>query len=313
MKQYSRVSYEVRCQIDAFLQAKFSIPEIAKRLGYHKTTIYRELKRNSQLGLYTPKRADVLSNKRYKNCRKKTVLTGAVLNLLEGKLIEGWSPEQISGRLRFEFKTGPSHTTIYKFINSAKGNKKLKPLLRTYNRRGAGRLRQRRSIYNLGPSIRQRPVVANERRRLGDWERDTMHTLNAVQILVCTDRKSRLTKIARLANRTNKEVDRITQKLIDETGKRAFTITNDNGADFKGENHLKIPVYYCEPLKPQQRGTVENTIGLLRQYIGRKTNAFSIDLETIEKRINMRPRKVLGYKTPYEVYFKKKVALAILT
>lgn len=139
---------------------------------------------------------------------------------------------------------------------------------------------------------------------------DLIQEINA---LVCTDRKSRLTKISRLSNRTNKEVDRVTQTLIAETGKRAFTITNDNGADFKGENHLKIPVYYCEPLKPQQRGTVENTIGLLRQYIGRKTDTFSVDLETIEKKINMRPRKVLGYKTPYEVYFKKKVALANLT
>jgi IS30 family transposase len=270
MKSYSRVSYEERCQIDAFLKTNYSLPEIATLLGRSKSTIYRELKRNSRLGIYTPSCAHAVARKRYRSCRKKSRLTPKLENFVHLMLEEGWSPEQIAGRLRSERGVSLSHTTIYRELNSKKGNKGAKRFLRRFNKRGGGRTRQRRR-YQEHNRIHNRPKVANERRRIGDWERDTMHTLNGKQILVCSDRKSRLTKLSLLHSRKNTDVDAVTERLLKETRRRSYTMTNDNGSDFKGSKSLKIPVFFCDPMKPQQRGTVENTIGLLRQYIGRKT------------------------------------------
>jgi IS30 family transposase len=98
------------------------------------------------------------------------------------------------------------------------------------------------------------------------------------------------------------EVRKLTDKLLKEAGRRVYTITNDNGGDFKRKSNLKHPIYFCDPMKPQQRGTVENTIGLLRQYIKRKIDISKMtkkDFLELEKKINLRPRKVLGYKTPF--------------
>lgn len=323
MRKYSRVSYEIRCQIDALLQAKFNIPEIASKLGYHKTTIYRELKRNhTYAGTYTPISATRIAAERYRRCRKKYLMRGDLLNLVTAKLKEGWSPEQISGRLKRERIRAPSHTCIYNFIYGDRCRerrllyrKDLASFLRRHGKRGAGRYVQRRRAKSNGIPIQNRPQIANDRRRIGDWERDTMHTLNGIQMLVCTDRKSRLTKIARVDVRTTAAINQLTLKLLLETNKKIYTITNDNGGDFKGKDRLPIKTYFCTPMKPQQRGTVENTIGLLRQYISTKTDIGGWDdskIKEYEEKINLRPRKVLDYQTPYEVYFKNKVALASL-
>ena len=311
MRKYSRVSYEIRCQIDAFLQVKLSIPEIANMLGLHKSTIYREIKRNSIYGLYSPGTANKKSKDRYKQCRRKHKLTPEIQLKIENLLKNGWSPEQISGRLRIEFGDGPSHTTIYKFIyGKEKRRRGLKIYLRRFNKRGAGRYIQRRRFSKNGTSIHQRPKVANNRSRIGDWERDTMYTKNNVYVLVCTDRKSRFTKLSILRERNCKAVDKATNELLESTGRKSFTMTNDNGPDFKASKDLSVVTYFCDPMKPQQRGTVENTIGLLRQYIKRKTDIRTIkNLKYYEDKINNRPRKVLNYKTPYEVYYNKKVAL----
>lgn len=321
MKKYSRVSYDVRCQIDAFLQVNLSIPEIAIRLGFNKSTIYRELKRNlSPSGGYSSHYAQLKSEYRYQKCRRPYVIKNEVLLLIKLKLQEGWSPQQISGRLKQEHGKAPSHTSIYNHIYNGKKRSQRKPYkkelaqhLRRFNKRGAGRHRQRQLEKRVNrTSISYRPQIANERRRIGDWERDTMYTKNGVQILVLTDRKSRLTKLKVLSERTNKYVDNSTVSLIKETGRRAYTMTNDNGGDFKGSKDLPYKLYFCDPHKPQQRGTVENTIGLLRQYIKRQTDVSTVDLKGIEEKINMRPRKILDYQTPHEVYYNNKVALAVL-
>ena len=313
MKQYSRVSYATRCQIYAFLQAKLSIPEIATLVGFHKSTIYRELKRNKDFNhVYRPDLAQDRSSRRYLRCRKKYALTPETKRIVEKLLKFGMSPLQASGRIRYELNSGPSHQTIYNYVYRAG----LRGYLRRHGKRGAGRYLQRRRIRNLnyGLPISNRPEIANSRGRIGDWERDTMHTYGGVQILVCIDRKSRLIKIDRVTERTTKAIGDLTLKIINETGKRPYTITNDNGGDFKGKSDMKTRTFFCSPMKPQQRGSVENVIGSLRQYITRKTDVCGFtknDFIQMENLLNYRPRKVLGYKTPYEVYYKVKVALAI--
>lgn len=310
MVKYVRVSYGVRCQIEAFLQTEISIPEMAKLLGLHKTTIYREVKRNKSGIVYIGKEAQKASKTRYKRCCRKQVITTDIGKKIEEKLAMGWSPEQISGRLKKENVVQISTKTIYKFTDK---HKLLRGFLRRYYKRGAGRYIQRNALPKAKLSIDKRPQIANERRRLGDWERDLFYAANKKQLLVCTDRKSRLTKVTKIERATGAIVQRETIRLLAEAGGKVFTTTNDNGTEFKENLPIGVPVYFCKPRKPNQRGTIENTIGLLRQYITRKTDVEMLetsDINEIENLINFRPRKCLDYKTPYEVYYKKKVALA---
>jgi len=112
----------------------------------------------------------------------------------------------------------------------------------------------------------------------------------------------------------SKDVANITLETLKSLEKKVFTLTNDNGTEFNDSASLPYKTYYFDPHKPQQRGTVENTIGLLRQYIKRKTDLEAItqaELQDIENKINFRPRKGLDYRTPFEVFFNKKVALVM--
>jgi len=150
--------------------------------------------------------------------------------------------------------------------------------------------------------------------RIGDWERDSMLISNRRHILVCTDRKSRFTKITPLESIKVKDVAQVTLALLKKTGRRVHTITNDNGPEFKHSPKLPVPVYFCDPRKPQQRGTVENTIGLIRQFIKRSTKFKQLtadDYTNMEESLNFRPRKCLDYKTPYEVFYNKSVAVVV--
>jgi IS30 family transposase len=307
------VSYGVRCQIQAFLQTEISIPAMAKLLCLHKTTIYREINRNGSRDKYFAKKAQKLTRVRIRRCRRKKIITASLGSKIEGRLVLGWSPEQIAGRLKKEnIKTTICPQTIYRYIEE---HKPLRSFLRRYDKRGAGRYLQRRNLQRESHlTIDTRPKIANERGRFGDWERDLFYAGNKKQLLVCTDRKSRLTKVTKLERGTGVIVQKETIRLLKNAGGKVFSVTNDNGTEFKQNLPIGVPVYFCKPLKPHQRGTIENTIGLLRQYITRKTDIEKYtekDIDDIENLINFRPRKCLDYKTPYEVYYNKKVALAV--
>ncbi|NBV29113.1 IS30 family transposase [bacterium] len=311
MHTYRRVNYQDRCQILAFLQAKVAVQEIAQILGFNKSTIYREMSRNGPGGKYEPKEAEARYRHRFKHCKRpyliKDYREGVVLYLLFSDL----SPEQISGRLKLEKGFSISHQSIYNYVY--RQYRSLTPYLRRYNRRGASRVRMKahKSTNKLG--ISNRPEIANKRSRIGDWERDSMYGAKGNQLLVCADRKSRLIKIGRVTDKKVISVNKLTANILSSTGKPIHTITNDNGPEFRYSHGLVAPVYYCHPRKPQQRGTVENAIGLIRQYIKRKTDLSALsdeDLQAVENCINFRPRKCLDYKTPYEVFYGTNVALA---
>lgn len=312
MPRYRRMTFEDRCQIRALLEIQASKTEIAQRLGFHKSTITREIKRNSEQQIYKAKLANDLARYRFTRCRRKKLLQGLFLKKVIQKITEGWSPEQISGRYAEENFARISHETIYRFIRL---NHHLKPEfeqgLRKYKKRGASRIRTKklRELQNL--SIRFRPPIINNRERLGDWERDTMHAQKK-KVIVCIERRSRFIKIARVQEPYCIHLTNQTKQLLRSTNAPVLSITNDNGTEFFDSNQFDVPVYYCDPRSPQQRGTVENSIGLLRQYIPRKTeldNVTDADLQLYEDRLNHRPRKILGYKTPFEILYGKNVAL----
>jgi IS30 family transposase len=301
------VSYEVRCQISAYLKTEISIPAIAKCLGFNKSTIYREIKRNHQWNRYLPSVADQRAKKRYKSCRRKTKIRGPIEKIVQSGLREGWSPEQVAGRIRREKIENISHETVYRYTRN---NPSFKQYLRWHKRPGYGRYRQRMAKPSWMKSIKQRPSIVDERSRVGDWERDTMYVKDRKTILVLTERKTRYTLLSKLETHVAKEVAKITTTLLESTGKKVFTFFIDNGGEFRFKEKEPYDVYWCEPHKPQQRGTVENTIGTIRRYIKRDADINDVNIKEIIKILNLKPRKVLDYQTPFEVFYNKKVALA---
>jgi len=306
MKQsYQRISFTERCQISAYLKTKISIQEIARQLRVHRSTIYREIRRNqADCGSYSPKLAEFKSFQRAKTPRKpKTLSCPNLFKTVETHLKKDLSPEQIAGRFG-----QVSHQTIYNALRNDYPH--LRSYLRRYGkRRGRGRKGRRkpreRPSWHL--PIQLRPSEVDTRKEVGHWERDTMYVDDRKMLLVCLERKSRYVKLEKLNRIQPLETYRQSIKMMQSTGKEIKTITNDNGAEFMGETMTKFPIFFCSPYAPQERGSVENTIGLLRQYLKRnsKIESFSQkDLRKIEDKLNHRPRKCLNFKTPHEVMFE---------
>jgi IS30 family transposase len=311
------VSYAQRCQINSLLQAKVSIPQIAKLINFNKSTIYREISRNKTTAtrkyepefVYVADTAHKLAINRFKRCRKKLKVVGSNETLVTSMLRNFFSPEQISGRIKLEKDISLSHQSIYNYIRA---RSHLTKYLRYQGIRNYRYRRGKKEIYNDGLiNIKERPEDANNRIVFGHWERDLMYAKERQPVFVCVERKSRFTKLKKIQSATFNEVTTATNEVLASVGKKVLSMTNDNGLEFRIIQAFKFPTYYCDPYKPWQRGTVENTIGVIRRFITNKTDLSTINLTEIENWLNMRPRKVLDYLTPYEVLFKTKVALAI--
>lgn len=308
MRLYSRVSYEERCQIFALLQAKKKASEIARILKRNKSTIYRELKRNTAYEpAYKPKFAQELREREKRKQVRKKIIVSDLEKIVIQRLRDRWSPQLIAGRLRREKVSQVSHQTIYNYIDR---NRPLKPLLRFGSKRGIGRRAQRAVNKAKYRSIRDRPKSVLKRNRYGHWERDGMYAGNRQQVLVCQERKSRFILMEPIGNVTSEKVNDLTEKML--RNEKVLSVTNDNGSEFRKHMNWDVPVYHCDPLRPDQRGSIENVIGTLRLYISRKTDLSELGvpgIKSIQNLVNLRPRKMFDYQTPYEIYFKKKVAL----
>lgn len=309
MGKYRRVTFEDRCQIDAYLSVGMKRQEIARRLGFHPSTMGRELKRNLYGGLYTPKQAQNKAEERYRSCRKAYKITGELRDKVERRLRDDWSPEFIAGRFKVEEVASISHQAIYNHVHR---DRELKKLLANFNHRGAGRHLQRNRTKERFLSIKERPKIVDERSRLGDWERDAMCVANREHVLVMSDRKSRYVLLEPIGRLNAKLVTELTKKALERVPTKVFTITNDNGSEFSDSPNQGIRVYHCTPRRPQERGTVENQIGRIRRYCTTKTPLSELrkKLHELETKLNLTPRKCLGYRTPYEVLFKTTIALA---
>lgn len=315
MQKYQRVALSDRIQIEACLASGLKISEIAKNLGLHKTTIYREIKRNKNFDRYGALEADERASIRVQSCRRSYKLKGMLLQFTLSKLKVGWTPDQVSNRLKQESSQYRiSQQTIYRMVKRLD----LEPthLRFGYKRKGFGRTHQRRwsreSDWKL--SIHDRPMEAELRLEIGHWERDLFCAKDKRTVLTLTDRKSRFTIFRKNPNFKSQEVAKLTNKIMRERNLTVKTITNDNGSEFFDVKAIKAPVYFCDVKSPGQRGTVENTIGLMRRFIKKGTDLNKISyqkLQALEDQINLRPRKCLDYKTPYEVFYNKKVALAV--
>jgi IS30 family transposase len=230
---------------------------------------------------------------------------------------QGLSPEQIAGRLRYEgLGETVSYEWIYQFIARDRHNGG--ELHKCLRRRGK-RYRKRRDTTGRCGAIKdrvpisERPEAVEARHRLGDWEGDTVHDGRG-NLVTVVDRKSGFLRVALVAQRTASNVARAIKRLLREDP--CETLTLDNGSEFAEHRdisqRLQMPVYFAEPYASWQRGANENANGLLRQYLPKGCDMLAIStrkLNAIVQKINLRPRKRLGWKCPAEVFYGTSVAL----
>lgn len=320
MGTYRRMAFEDRVQMKAYLDAGLTQAEIGVKLGFHRSTISRELTRNRGKRGYRYLQAHERSTERQlwrQNPRRMTPdMVSTVNRLLRAK----WSPEQISHRLIHEGQASVSYETIYQHIytDSLEGGR-LYANLRFSHRKRKPRFpranKDRRGIIKNAISIEERPQGANNRSRVGHWERDTMFGKDKKNsVLILADRRSRYLKFGKLSRRTAENTLIKTKELLEGLPKK--TMTNDRGKEFTDHEQLsadlKMPVFFCHPYTSSERGTVENRIGVLRQYLPKGSDLKHLKHKTlriIEMELNKRPMKCLDWKTPYEVLYRTKVAL----
>ncbi len=317
MRTYRQLTQEQRYQIYALKQTGHGFSEIAAVLRVHKSTVSRELKRNRGQRGYRPQQAQSLALER----RQKSVprITVQVWALVESLLRQDWSPEQISGRLKQEQKVCISHEWIYQYVlkdKQACGDLYRHLRCQKKRRKRYGKYDRRGKLPNCR-SIEERPAIVNARKRLGDWEADTIIGKKHKQAIVTlTERKSRFTLVSKVKRRTAQAVRKQVCRMLFPVKNKVHTLTSDHGKEFADHEQiaqiLELEFYFAHPYAAWERGTNENTNGLLRQYFPKKSDFQSVSkkqLEQVMTRLNFRPRKTLRFKTPFEVFYHSSVAL----
>ena len=318
MRQYRQLTEDDRIEIYAMKQAGNTQTFIARRLGVHSSTVSRELARNTGLRGYRPKQAHWLSVQRCQHARKAIKMTPQTIRYIENKIRQEHSPEQIAGRMKLDPDYhGPtvSHERIYQHIwqNKQKGGtlyKKLRIAGKKKKRKRYGKHDFRGKIPNR-VGIEQRPKIVATKKRLGDWEADTIigkQHRGAVVSLV--ERKSQFALLGQVNKKTAEAVQQQMVQQLRPHRRCVHTITADNGREFSDHEtvarKLRTKIYFADPYQAWQRGLNENTNGLIRQYLPKKTDLRRVNpaqLQFIMDRLNHRPRKTLGFKTPFEVFY----------
>lgn len=308
---YTQLTQYQRYQIYALLKREHNQTEIAQTIGVHKSTISRELKRNRGQRGYRPKQAHRKAiNRRSWDHRR---IPPQTWRWIERKLRQDWSPEQVMLWMRKYRKASVSHEWIYQYIyaNKRAGGDLHKHLRCQKKRRKRYGSTERRGNLVDRVSIEQRPGVVDERNRLGDWEADTVIGKKSPYALVTlVDRKSRFTLVKKINHRTSEATRDAIIQMLKPFRLKILTITCDNGKEFARHKEiakeLGANVYFANPYASWERGTNENTNGLLRQYFPKGSDFSKITdekVQFVEKRLNSRPRKCLNAMTPEMVFF----------
>jgi IS30 family transposase len=312
MNKYNQITEEERYHIHAYKKAEYCLAEIAQMIGRHKSTIYRELSRNKGERGYRPKQAHEKASQRRQAACKAVKMTLELIKLIEAKIREDWSPEQIAGWLLDEHNLILSHERIYQHIwaNKRKGGDLYKHLRRQgkkYQKRSNGKT-SRGQIKNR-VSIDERPAIVDSKIRVGDWEIDTVIGKGHQGALVTlVERKTLYSLAAQVDSKHAEPVTKAAISLLTPFLGRVHTITADNGKEFAWHEgiakQLKTKVYFAHPYHSWERGLNENTNGLLRQYFPKGTNLKYVEQKEVDAvvfKLNNRPRKTLGFKTPAEM------------
>ena len=315
---YRQLNAEERSVLAALRTEGLSVAEIARHLGRHRSTIWRELRRNCAPydGGYRSRRAHQRAHARRWRTRRHRQFTSGQWARVEELLREEWSPEQVAGYLRRQRAMQISHETIYRHVwadwkaggtlhtHLRGARKNCRKRYRSYDSRG--RLAGKRRIGD-------RPAVVERRKQLGHWEIDTMMGQSLGEssdcIVTLVERKSGYLAIGKLDARTVLQTNRAILALMRRQRGRFRTITADNGTEFHGYGALEaatgVRFYFATPHHSWERGTNENTNGLIRQYLPKgqsMTDLTQSECDALADHLNHRPRKRHGYKTPNECF-----------
>ncbi len=326
--KYTQLTLMKRYQILALIKEGKKQKEIAIEIDVHPSTICREFKKFKSKNKidYHPEEAHIQTKLNHIHKPKRDAFNNQIKKYIKQKIKEEWSPEQIAGRLKKDTSYTISHETIYKFIYKNKTNggllyKHLRHRNRKYHNRS--NKYKKRSIIPNRISISERSNIVDKKTRIGDWEIDTVigkDHKGAILTIVCKASKFLLIKNlgSKHADITRDATIDLLRPLKDIT----HTVTADNGTEFTYHEEvsqaLDLKYYFCDPYSSWQRGLNEHmpersdkcpwgTNGLIRQYIPKKSSFENISQEeivTIANKLNHRPRKSLGYKTPFEVFMK---------
>ncbi|MDE0281006.1 MAG: IS30 family transposase [Gammaproteobacteria bacterium] len=311
---YHHLTHCERCQIHALLHRGLSQREIGRELGRDPGTISRELSRNRGQRGYRHKQAHgrAMSRRRAASVVPRKMTPGR-WEVVAGRLKEGWSPEQIAGRYRQQGEVMAGREWIYQHVRAdrrAGGTLYLhlrrrgkKPNWRGGRHAGRGRIPGR-------VDIADRPLVVEEKSRIGDWELDTIvGTRHRGALVSSVDRGSKFTFLERVDVKTASAVAEAVTRRMGPIRDRVHTCTADNGKEFAGHREISDALgagfYFATPYHSWERGLNEHTNGLVRQYFPKGTDFRKVtaaQVRAVEDRINHRPRKVLGYCTPAEVF-----------
>jgi len=315
-KTYKQLNPHERDILAVFRSKGESLWEIASILKRSPSTLSRELKRNAApiyTGYYLSHKAQDRAERRKRESHQRQRLKNDFIrNYVEKRLSLGWSPELIAGRLAIDSpRFSISHEAIYQWVYQDATHLILS-LVRAHRKRkhrGYSR-KHKKSHIPERISIKKRPKAVLKRLHIGHWETDTLSCRKSYQaIQVTVERKARYTKMAKLKTKSARAMSiALTRRLSRYPTALRLSITYDNGPEnaehMRTNKILGTASYFCEPFHSYERGTVENTIGLVRRFLPKKTNLANISqhhLSKIEYWLNKRPRKCLGFKTPAEV------------
>ena len=327
MTNYNHLGQEQRYQIEALLAVRKPVLEIASIVGCHRSTIYREIRRNGSRRSYNARKAQEKTKVRHsqkpKRIRFAPWMKRKIVRLLT---VPKYSPELIAVTSRRDGQDFVSHETIYKWIWDMKANherqnrdyKKLYQHLRHgRHRMKRGNLKDKRGIIPDRVSIEKRPEIVDKRTRLGDFEVDLMLGRNRLPgVLVATERATLKTYLSKINSRSSVSVaDKIIQKLS-PVKHLIKTLTYDNDISFAAHTRvnkvLHTKSFFTHPFTSQEKGTVENRIGVLRRFFPKKTDFHNISpkqIERVESLLNDRPVRKFNYESPNAVFLRKAVAL----
>jgi transposase, IS30 family len=310
---YNHITINERCCIVEYLNLGWSISKIAKELNKNKSSISREINRNTINGKYSAHIAQ--DNYQYRRTKCKPYgkqINSLLIDYIQDKLNNHWSPEQISGRIAIDIPSEKiSFSTIYNWLYAGVLTKCSVDLLR---RKGKSlKPKETRGKFNIGKIIKQRPKEVRKRLTVGHWELDTVVSSRGKSkacLSTFVERKTRLTKIKVMPNRKSSTFNKYCKLALKPLGSNFIkTLTVDRGKEFAGyedlESTLNVDVYFADPYSSWQRGTNENTNGLIREFFPKKFDFSTItqdDVDIVENYLNNRPRKCLGYKTPLEAF-----------
>jgi len=318
--KYRQLNGEERSVLGALRVVGLKPAEIARELGRHRSTVSRELKRNAAPydGRYRARRAQQRAHARRYRSRRNSQFGRGQWERVEGLLREEWSPEQVSGHLRLKRELAISHETIYRHIwRDLRSGGTLHEHLRGARkscRKRYGRYDSRGRLAGKR-MIGERPASVERRRQIGHWEIDTMMGESPGEsshcVLTLVERKSGYLMLGKLPARTAADTNRALLELMARHPGRMRTITADNGTEFHwyGQVEALSPVkfYFATPHHSWERGTNENTNGLIRQYLPKGATMARVtqsECDLIAEHINNRPRKRHGYKTPNQCFLQ---------